>query len=91
MNERITKQMVRNGLWQNVIKIMFYDMDEFIITIGDNWFYSCCQDSNWGNASSIFDLVADSIFEALEDFRDEWELNGDEYMYYYYYLTENLH
>lgn len=47
--------------------------------------------SHWRNAYSIFDLVADGIFETLEGFRDEWELDGDEYMYYYYYLMENLH
>ena len=58
MNERITKQMVEDGLWQNVIKIRFEDMNEFIVTIGDNWFYSGGQDSDWRNASSIFDLVA---------------------------------
>jgi len=90
MNERITKQMVEDGLWQNVIKIRFEDMNEFIVTIGDNWFYSGGQDSDWRSASSIFDLVADGIFETLEGFRDGWDFYGDEYLYYYYYLTENI-
>ena len=90
MNERITKQMVEDGLWQNVIKIRFEDVNEFIVTIGDNWFYSGGQDSDWRSASSIFDLVADGIFETLEGFRDEWDFYGDEYLYYYYYLTENI-
>ena len=100
MNERITKQMVEDGLWQNVIKIRFEDVNEFIVTIGDNWFYSGGQDSDWRSASSIFDLVADGIFEAPEGLRygwdfygdeyDGWDFYGDEYLYYYYYLTENI-
>lgn len=90
MNERITKQMVEDGLWQDVIKIRCEDMNEFIVTIGDNWFYYGGQDSDWRNASSIFDLVADGIFETLEGFRDGWDFYGDEYLYYYYYLTENI-
>ena len=85
MNERITKQMVEDGLWQDVIKIRFEDMNEFIVTIGDNWFYSGGQDSDWRSASSIFDLIADGIFETLEGFRDGWDFYGDEYLYYYYY------
>lgn len=90
MNEHITKQMIKCGLWQDVIKIRFEDKNTFIITIGDNWFYSGGQSENWRSASSIFDLVGDGIFETLESFRNEWDLYGDEYLYYYYYLTENI-
>lgn len=90
MNERITKQMVEDGLWQNLIKIRFEDTDEFIIHIGDRWFFYSLQGTDWRNASSIFDFIAGGIFETLECFRDWGELYGDEYLYYYYYLTENL-
>lgn len=90
MNEHITKQMIKCGLWQDVIKIRFEDKNTFIITIGDNWFYSGGQSEDWRSASSIFDLVGDGIFETLESFRNEWDLYGDEYLYYYYYLTENI-
>lgn len=89
----ITKQMIADELNQNIIKPVLDD-GELICKIGDNWFYFGDQESeefeNTDPSEISFDVLVNDILRVLDDFREDCDDYGDEYLYYYYYLTENL-
>lgn len=98
----ITKQMIENGLNQNIIKPVLDDDGELICKIGDNWFYFGGHEFENTDPSEIpFDILVNEILFVLNDFRNlnyyedeylrNWDCYEDEYLYYYYYLTESIH
>lgn len=90
--ERITKQMIENGLNQNIIKPVLDDDGELICKIGDNWFYFGGHEFENTDPSEIpFDVLVNKILIVLDDFREVGDVYEDEYLYYLYYLNERIH
>lgn len=94
MEKIITKDMIIRGYNQLLINLILSPHDDGIACqIGDNWFYF------GGSTAEAFDDVckykeeineADiitEIYDVLCEFKTEF---ADEYLYYYYYLMENL-
>ena len=87
----ITRKMIENGLKQGLINP---SNDECLICeIGDYWFYFGGSEFEHEAPEHIpFDTLVDEIKFCLDGFyEDDWDTYEDEYMYYYYYLIENLH
>jgi hypothetical protein len=94
MERAITKEMVVSGYNQHLINLILSpNGDGIACQIGDNWFYFD------GSTAEEYDNVAEykevmltsdiitNIYNVLCEFKTEFE---DEYLYYYYYLIENL-
>ena len=94
MEKIITKEMVIRGYNQHLINLILSpNGDGIVCQIGDNWFYF------GGSTAGEYDNVAEykeimltsdiitEIYDVLCEFKTEFE---DEYLYYYYYLMENL-
>lgn len=94
MEKIITKEMVIRGYNQHLINLILSpNGDGIVCQIGDNWFYF------GGSTAEEYDNVAEykeimltsdiitGIYNVLCEFKTEFE---DEYLYYYYYLMENL-
>ena len=75
--------MVSDGLKQGIIK-----PGESVCEIGRNWFWLLdVEDVN----EVPFDTLVDCIILELESLNQpDWERYKDEYLYYYYFLKENL-
>ena len=66
-----------------------------ICAIGDYWFYFGCEEAGNSTVEEYKknipeDIIIEEIYNALLGLGDDWDLNGDECMYYYYYLDERL-
>lgn len=92
----ITLDMVRAGYEAGLIKLIDASQnygDGVACAIGDGWFYFGGNDAEnmtveeYKKAFAIEDIISD-IFNVLEDFRSGFE--DEEYLYYEYYLRENL-
>ena len=94
MKNIITKDMVINRYNQGLINLILSpNGDGIVCQIGDNWFYF------GGSTAEAYDKVAEykeimltsdiitEIYDVLCEFKTEFD---EEYLYYYYYLMENL-
>lgn len=91
MNEYITKKMVEDGLMSKVIIPEFEDDITLLITIGDNFFVITCFEFDYKNVSEIpFEILVNEIKDTLDNFYWHPYMFEDEYLYYYYYLCENI-
>ena len=94
MESIITKNMVIEGYNQGLIRLILSpNGDGIACQIGDNWFYFggiTAEDYNdieaYKKAIPALDIVKE-IYITLKEFEEIYE---DEYLYYYYYLKENL-
>lgn len=83
--------------YEHVLDKMDETGEEFgvVCYIGENWFYFGGVDAEESMLSEYINshsskTIIDKIFEAVDDFRSDFDTFGDEYMYYYYFLLENL-
>lgn len=91
MKEYITKKMVEDGLMSKVIIPELEDDVTLLITIGDNFFVITCFEFNYKSVNEIpFEVLVNEIKDALDDFYGHPDMFEDEYLYYYYYLCENI-
>ena len=94
MEKIITKEMVIKGYNQGLIALIVSPLEDGIVCqIGDNWFYFDVETAEaynnieeYKNVMLTSDII-EEIFTVLKEFKTGFE---DEYLYYYYYLTENL-
>ena len=90
MKEYITKKMIEDGLMGKVIVPVLED-DGLIANIGNNWFYFGGTEFEYTDPKKIpFYILVNEIKDCLDDFYKHPEEFGDEYLYYYYYLCENI-
>lgn len=66
-----------------------------VCAIGDNWFYFGGEEADCSTIveykkNFTEDTIIQQIYDTIQTFSEDWELNGDEYMYYYYFLCEKL-
>lgn len=88
--KRITKQMVEDGIRQNIIKPVLSD-DGLICKIGICWFYFGGHEFENTDPNEIpFDILVNEVLTVLDDFHDDWQDYWDEYVYYWYYLKEHI-
>lgn len=86
----IGRKMIEDGLMSKVI-VPFLDEDGLKAQIGDYWFYFGGEEFEYTDPKDIpFDILVTEIKECLDDFYKHTELFEDEYLYYYYYLCENI-
>ena len=86
----ITKKMIEDGLMSKVI-IPKLEKDGLVCCIGDYWFFFGGIEFEYTNPKDIpFSVLVNEIKEVLDDFYKHAEMFEDEYMYYYYYLCENI-
>lgn len=92
----ITLEMVKAGYDAGIIKLIESPhKDGVVCCIGDNWFYFGGGTAEESSVESyqrdvpVEDIVRE-IYETLDDFRQSGETYKDEYLYYFYYLSENL-
>ena len=86
----ITKKMIEDGLMSKVI-IPKLEEDGLKAQIGEYWFYFGGSEFEYTNPKSIpFSVLVDEIKEVLDDFRKYPDIFEDEYLYYYYFLCENI-
>lgn len=93
---KITKEMVSEGYETGLISLILSpNSDGIACKIGDNWFFFGGQTAEEYNCVEDFvaeipkDTIIDEIFEVLEAFSEEDD-GLDEYLYYKYFLEENL-
>ena len=93
MKEYIGKKMIEDGLMAKVI-IPTIKEGELAAIIGDNWFWFDNGKLDYDNVEDItFYLLVDGIKDTLDAFYEDGknhEEMKDEYLYYYYYLCENI-
>lgn len=86
----ITKKMIEDGLMSKVI-VPKLEEDGLVCYIGDCWFFFGGSEFEYTNPKDIpFNVLVNEIKEVLDDFYKHPEMFEDEYMYYYYYLCENI-
>lgn len=89
--EIITKQMISDGINQNIVKPVLDD-GELICKIGDGWFYFGGHEFEGKDPNVIpFDVLVNEILSVLDEFREVGDVYEDEYLYYLYYLNERVH
>ena len=95
----ITKNMVADGYKQGLIRLATLEYAAGIVcVIGDNWFYFDGTDENLAEILTVEEYkkyvseenIIEYIYDTLEMFSGETDMFGDEYLYYYWYLKENL-
>lgn len=97
MNNKITEEMVEKGFKKGLIKLISNSSDNIgtVCKIGDYWFYfdGKAEDmtpKEYTDNTPIKEII-NNIYDTLEDFRvDDFHDFRDEYLYYYYFLKENL-
>lgn len=90
----ITKEMIKNGIDQGIIRFIVDPNMEHgtVCAIGDNWFYFGGKTAAEENPEEYIknipmeDIVLE-VFDTLGELKTEFP---DEYLYYEYYLQENL-
>ena len=86
----IGKKMIKDGLMAKVI-VPFLDEYGLAARIGDNWFWFGGTEFEYTDPKDIpFDILVNEIKECLDAFYECPEVYEDEYLYYYYYLCENI-
>lgn len=86
----IGKKMIEDGLISKVI-IPYLDTDGLKAQIGDCWFWFGGTEFEYTDPKDIpFDILVNKIKECLDGFYECPEVYKDEYLYYYYYLCENI-
>ena len=89
MREIIVRKMIEDGIMSKVILPKLED-NELKAYIGEHWFYFGGHAIEEIPPQNIpFSLLVSAIKETLDDFRNQPEFE-DEYLYYYYYLCENI-
>ena len=94
--EKITKDMVVNGYKQGLIRLVIVEYAVGVVcVIGDNWFYFGGDLAEISTVEEYKKYISEEnlikkIYDTLEMFSEETEMLGDEYLYYYWYLKENL-
>lgn len=93
---KITREIVVKGYETGLIRLILSpNGDGIACKIGDNWFFFGGETAEEYNRVEDFiaeipkDTIIDEIFEVLEAFSEEDD-GLDEYLYYKYYLEENL-
>lgn len=90
MKEYITKKMIEDGLMSKVI-VPKLEYGGLVAHIGDYWFYACRAEFDHTDPKEIpFEVLVNEIKDTLDDFYGCPEMFEDEYLYYYYYLCENI-
>lgn len=85
----ISQEMIEKGLRQNII-IPFLD-GSLKAKIAEYWFYFGGSEFEHTNPEDIdFDTLVTEIKSALDSFYECPELYDNEYLYYYYFLLENI-
>lgn len=85
--ECITKQMIEQGLNQNIIKPCMKE-GHLAAEIGDYWFWIGSDFMNPINVS--YEAMIYLIKSTLDSFYDDLDCYYDEYWYYYYYIMETI-
>lgn len=86
----IGKKMIEDGLMSKII-IPFLDEEGLKVQIGEYWFYFGGSKFEYTDPKDIpFDILVNEIKECLDAFYECPEVYEDEYLYYYYYLCENI-
>lgn len=96
--EIITKEMVTEAYKQGLVRLDTIAPDEefgTICRIGDCWFFFGGELADSLSPEEYKkdipeETIIEEVYHTLEDFRKNKEDFGDEYLYYYYYLEENL-
>lgn len=95
MNNTITKEMVRKGFESGLIKLISNSSDgtDTVCKIGDYWFYfdnvaEYMTPKEYADYIPLEQIV-NNIYDVLKEFRSD-DFFLDEYLYYFYYLTEKL-
>lgn len=90
MKEYIPKKMIEDGLMSKVI-IPALEDGELVCHIGDYWFYIGGMELEYTDPKEIpFYVLVNKIKDTLDDFYRNPDMFKDEYLYYYYYLCENI-
>ena len=90
MENYINCKMVEDGLMAKVITAKL-DGNDIMVTIGDGWFWINGDEFKWTDINDIpFSILVTEIKDALDDFYGHQDTFEDEYLYYYYYLCENI-
>lgn len=90
MKEYITKKMIEDGLMSKVI-VPKLEYGGLVAHIGDYWFYAGRTEFDHTDPKEIpFEVLVNEIKDTLDDFYGYPEMFEDEYLYYYYYLCENI-
>lgn len=90
MENYINRKMVEDGLMAKVITTKL-DGNDIMVTIGDGWFWINGDEFKWADINDIpFSVLVTEIKDALDDFYGHPDMFDDEYLYYYYYLCENI-
>lgn len=85
----ISQEMIERGLRQNIIKP--YLDGELKARIGDYWFYFGESKFEHTNPNDIdFDTLVTEVKSVLDAFYECPQLYDNEYLYYYYFLLENI-
>ena len=84
----VTREMVREAIEQNLIRIEPEDDVSLVVAIGDNWFYA---EAPEGECADLLgsDALADVVYATLRDLSENPELYADELDYYSGVLREN--
>ena len=86
----IGRKKIEDDLMAHVI-LPKLDEDGLKVHIGECWFYIGGMEFEYAEPDSIpFGVLVDEIKLVLDDFYKLSDDFGDEYMYYYYYLCENI-
>ena len=89
IKEYINKKMIEDGLMSKVINPRLED-DGLKAYIGDYWFYFGGYEFENTNPNDIpFEILVEEIKIVLDDFYRLSDFEN-EYLYYYYYLDENI-
>ena len=90
MKEYIGKKMVEDGLMAKVI-VPKLENDGLKAYIGEHWFYFGGTEFEYTDPKDIpFGLLVEEIKSVLDDFSKHPEVFENEYLYYYWYLCENI-
>lgn len=85
----ICRKMIEDGLMAKVIVPKRED-DGLKAYIGDYWFYFGGSEFEHENPEKMpFGLLVEEIKNVLDSFYEHQE-TADEYLYYYYFLCENI-
>ena len=86
----IGRKMIEDGLMSKVIIPKLED-GELAAHIGDCWFWFGGTEFKYTDPKEIpFNILVDEIKECLDDFYEHPDMFDNEYLYYYYYLCENI-
>lgn len=90
MKNYISRKMIEDGLMAKVITTSLED-NYLVVSIGEHWFYSNISDAEYTYVNDIpFSVLVTEIKDTLDDFYGHPDMFEDEYLYYYYYLCENI-